>query len=271
MFTIDDLKYGGRLHPFFWGDLNPNATISNGLANCTTLTYGDCLNDGWSPVTRIVNANHWHEYANGTVIPFDINKVEEGDVLEWVSSCHVAKVDKIDGNIYLNCSWYTGEHGVAVWNGSFDTRHFDSLKQMSDFFISNYPTRFYHYWTYQDECRGVGGEPQFIIKKPTIIKADKEDSTVDQIKVLTDEQNVRLTPNGTIIGIAQSGYYNVYDSILDGKYLWYRIKDNLYIAKVDGRVIFIEGEDDLRRLKKENAKLKEILRQIHTLSEVENG
>ena len=52
MFTLDELRIGGRYNSFFWDDLNPNATISNGLANCTTLAYGDCLIDGWQPVSR---------------------------------------------------------------------------------------------------------------------------------------------------------------------------------------------------------------------------
>ncbi len=264
-YTIDELKFGGKYHPFFWGDLNPCADIPTGLANCTTFTYGDCLVDGWQPVTRIRNANNWHTVANGKVIPFNPETVEEGDVLEWVEGCHVAKVDEIrDGVIYLNCSWYTDANGTS----KSDYRPFSSLQQMSDFFIANYPTRFYHHYTLEQENEGVKDTPDYIIKKPTIIKADKEDKTVDQIHVLTDEQNVRLTPNGTIVGIAQEGFYNIFDSTVDGKYLWYRIKDNLYIAKVEGRVVFVEGEDDIKRLKRENAKLKELLRQIHTLSEV---
>ena len=264
-YTIDEIKFGGKYHPFFWGDLNPCADIPNGLANCTTFTYGDCLRDGWAPVTRIRNANNWHTVANGEVLPFDIALVEEGDVLEWVEGCHVAKVDKIaNGTIYLNCSWYTDAYG-----GSHSTyRPFTSLQQMSDFMITNYPTRFYHYWTLEKENEGVGDAPDYIIKKPHIIEADGQDKSVDQILVKTSEQNVRTQPNGAIIGIAQSGYYDVYDKVADSKYIWYKIHDGYFIAGVDGRVEFIEGEDDIARLKKENAELKERLRQINKLSEV---
>jgi len=268
-YTIDEIKFGGKYHPFFWGDLNPNATISNGIANCTTFTYGDCLRDGWEVVSRIVNANQWHTVTNGEVLNFDINLVEVGDVLEWVNGCHVAKVDRIEnGKIYLNCSWYTGVHGVAIYNGSWDTRPFSSLQELSDFMFTNYPTRTYHNWTLEQECNGVGGQPQYIIKKPHIIEADGEDKSVDQILVKTSEQNVRTQPNGAIIGIAQSGYYDVYDKVADSKYIWYKIHDGYFIAGVDGRVEFIEGEDDIARLKKENAELKERLRQINKLSEV---
>lgn len=252
MFTLDELRYGGKYHSFFWGDLNPNATISNGLANCTTLTWGDCAIDGWQPVDRIVNANNWHKHAD-KVIPFDLSKVEVGDVLEWENKCHVAKVDDIyEGVPYLNCSWYTGIHGTAVYDGHFDTRPFSTLKELSDFMIDNYPTRFYHHWSLDQENRGVGDIPQWIIKRPTIIKSDGEDKSIDQIKVNTDEQNVRTEPNVNceIVGIAESGFYNAYATIFDGKYNWYQIKNNLYIAGVNGRVEFIEGEDDIKKYKK---------------------
>ena len=247
-YTIDELRYGGKYHPFFWGDLNPCADIPTGLANCTTFTYGDCLTDGWQPVTRIRNANNWHTVANGKVIPFDINQVEKGDVLEWVEGCHVAKVDDIkNGVIYLNCSWYTDANGTSKTT----YRPFTSLKQMSDFFATNYPTRFYHYWTLDEENEGVGDTPDYIIKRPTIIKADGENKNVDQIKVLTDEQNVRTAPNGDIVGAAQSGFYNVYGQFSDSKYIWYQIRDNLYIAGVNGRVEFIESDADIDKLRRE--------------------
>lgn len=249
-YTLNDLKYGGKYHTFFWGDLNPNATISNGLANCTTLTYGDCLVDGWQPVSRIVNANNWHNYAIGSVLKFDRSLVQKGDVLEWVNGCHVAKVESVDDEIMLNCSWYTGEHGVAVWNGSFDTRHFSSLQQMSDFFITNYPTRFYHYWSLDDEIRGVGYEPTYIIRRMPQLEPDGENKTIDQIHVLTNEQNVRTAPGGDIVMTAESGFYNVYGQFNDGKYIWYNVKENLWIAGVNGRVEFIDSEDDIKKLKK---------------------
>ena len=259
MFTLDEIKYGGKYHPFFWEDMNPNATISNGLANCTTLAYGDCLIDGWQPVSKITNANHWHEVALGIVIPFDLSKVEIGDVLEWTTKCHVAKVDDIyNGTPYLNCSWYTGIHGTAVYDGHFDTRPFSSLKELSDFMIDNYPTRFYHHWSLDKECQGVGDVPQYIIKRPTVIKADGEDKAIDQIKVLTNEQNVRTAPNtnSQIVGVAESGFYDVYGKFNDGKYTWYQIKETLYIAGVNGRVEFIESEDDIKKLKREIELLK---------------
>ena len=253
MYSLDELKLGGKYNSFFWGDLNPYASIQNGLGNCTNLCYGDCMRDGWSPITKAVNACNWHLYANGEVIPFDVNLVQVGDVLEWVGGCHVAKVDEIiDGVIYLNCSWYTGIHGVARYGDGWDTRPFTSLQQLSDFMVNNYPTRMYHHWTLEQENRGVDDTPRYIIRKPNVIKADGENKSIDQIKVLTNEQNVRTEPNtnSTIVGVAQSGFYNVYGTFNDGRYTWYQIKENLYIAGVNGRVEFIESEDDIEKLKK---------------------
>ena len=259
MFTLDEIKYGGKYHPFFWEDMNPYASIQNGLGNCTNMTYGDCLIDGWTPITKAPNANNWHLYANGEVIPFDISLVKVGDVIEWVEGCHVARVDEIiNGMPYLNCSWYTGIHGVAKYDGEWDKRPFTSMQQLSDFMVNNYPTRMYHHWSLERENSGVGASPRYIIRRPNVIKADGEDKAIDQIKVLTNEQNVRTAPNtnSQIVGVAQSGFYDVYGTFNDGKYTWYQIKETLYIAGVNGRVEFIESEDDIKKLKREIELLK---------------
>jgi len=269
-YTLKDIVYGGTLHDKLWNvNNNPNATIGNCLANCTTLAYG--LAEP-KPVSVIRGASNWHTVlTNGWyAIPFDRSKVEEGDIIEWVNHVHVAIVDKVeDGNIYLHCSWYTGIHGTAMWNGSYDTRPFSSLKEVSDFMSENYPTRMYHYFELEDECRGVGGDPQYILKHPSLIPSDGEDKSVDQIYVSTNEQNVRVLPSTSseIVGVASKGYYNVLASQNDGKYVWYQIKEG-WIAGVEGRVKFIEGEDDIKKLKRENAKLKALLKQINELSEV---
>ena len=128
-YTLDDVKYNGSLHNSLWNiQYNPNADITNCLANCTTLTYGLC---DIKPVSRIVGASNWHNYlTNGWyAIPFNRSQVQEGDIIEWVDHVHVAKVDKVDDSgIWLHCSWYTGEHGVAMYDGHFDSRHFSSLE-----------------------------------------------------------------------------------------------------------------------------------------------
>ena len=269
-YTIEDLKYGGKYHSSFW-DANRNffVSITNCLANCTCEVVGDCLVTGDPvPVSKPCNANNFHNnLANGWyAIPFNIKNVRVGDILEWTDGCHVARVAEIvDGKIMLNCSWYTGVHGVAIYNGSWDNRPFNSLQQVSDFMIENYPTRFYHCWELERENAGVGYSPRYILVKPNKIEADTEDKNVDQILVKTNEQNVRDNPNGNIVGTASSGYYNVYGSVDDGKYVWYQIKDKLYIAGVEGRVEYIEGDGDIERLKRENAELKYDMAEIYDI------
>ena len=83
-----------------------------------------------------------------------------------------------------------------------------------------------------------------------MLEPDGEDKSIDQIDVLTDEQNVRTAPNGDIVMTAKGGFYNVYGRFNDGKYIWYQVKENYWIAGVDGRVEYIESEDDIKKLKK---------------------
>jgi len=278
-YSLNDVKYGGTLHEELWDPKNnPNATIANCLGNCTTLAYG--LAD-IKPVSRIGDACNWHKLlTNGwTYVPFDRSLVKKGDIIEWVDHVHVATVDKVDDSgIWLHCSWYTGEHGVAFYNNKPDTRlQFDSTKEVSDFMEANYPTRMYHYWELDDECRGVGGEPDYLLVHPNVIEQDGINDTVDQIHVLTNEQNVRIGPSTStqIVGVAQMGFYNVYSQQIRDDYVWYQIKNNYWIAGVEGRVDFYEGKDDIKELKKEIARLKKEnsdlinkLEQINKLSEV---
>lgn len=263
--NINDVRYGGKYHKFFWDKINPNATLDNGLANCTTLVYGLCLIDGTKPVSVIRSANAWHNYLiNGwSASAFDKSKVKVGDIIEWVKNCHVARVSRItDGVIYVYASWYTGEHGKSIYNGEYDTRHFRSLEEMSDFFYHNYPTRFFHEWSLEDESKGVGGSPDLLLSMPTF-KPTEKNTNQDQIEVLEDcVQNVRDN-SGNIIGTIGSGFYNVYGAKSESGYIWYSIAQNAWVALVNGRVVYYPKENDLE---KENERLKMKLRQIHELS-----
>ena len=249
--TLEDIKYGGKYHSSFW-DVNKNffVSISNCVANCTCYVVGDCLVTGDPvPVSRPCNANNFHNnLANGWYsIPFNVNNVKVGDIIEWTDGCHVARVADIsNGKILLNCSWYTGIHGVAVYNGSWDTRPFSSLEQVWDFMSTNYPTRTFHCWELEREIAGVGYEPKYILVKPTTFPSEEQNSNVDQILVKTDEQNVRQTPNGTILGVASHGYYDVISKEVASNYLWYETKYG-WIAGVEGRVEFIEANIDYKK------------------------
>ena len=263
--TADGLAYPNK---YYWDiNRNPYASVLNGLADCTCYCYGAVIEDGHRPVvSRVCNANNFHKYLiNGwSCIPFDESKLEKGDVIEWADHCHVA-VYVGGGNIAG--SYYTGMHGRAYWNGKFDTRSFTSLKEMSDWMVANYPTRLFHNWSIEEESRWVGGQPTYILKHPLYSVA--ENPGVDQIFVSGDDMNVRNNSN-EILKRAEKGYYNVLSYKDSGGYRWYEVEKNKYIANVESRVRFIPADStEILLLKAEIERLNNILKEIHTLSEVE--
>lgn len=274
--SIKGLEYGGKYHRFFWDVVNnPLATIKNCLANCTTFVIGDILVDNLPiPVTEIGNANTWHLHiTNGwTLHDFEYSKVQIGDVIEWTNGCHVARVTKIvNGQIYISGSFYTGIHGKATWDDKFDTRDgLNSLKEVSDFMITNYPTRFFHHWEIENENIWVKDSPRYILRPPTsiIVEPVERDESVDQIEVLTNQQYIRTNDN-VIVGVAQKGYYNVLQikHSTKNEYDWYEVADDRYIAGVEGRVVFLKAENTLEALKRENAQLKADMQKIYKIIE----
>lgn len=280
--TPEDFVYNGIYHNYFWNkQYNPNATVDNGLANCTTMAYGLCLMEAIGsiesarPVSRIVSANNWHKVLiNGwSFIPFDKSKIHVGDILEWVDGCHVAKViDKTDDTFIVGSSFYTGEHGVAYYNGTYDTRPFKDLQELSRFMIENYPFRLYHECTIEEEIQYIKKLPTYILVKPATIYPVEENPNVNQIHVLTDEQNIR-DEKGTVVGVAQHGFYNVLSQKTSDGYVWYEVESNRYIAGVKDRVIYIPAEDDYKKKYEEllvvNKELTTKLNKINKLSKVD--
>lgn len=266
--TAKGLEYPNK---YYWDiNRNPYASVLNGLADCTCYCYGAVIEDGHRPVvSRVCNANNYHSYLiNGwSYIPYEESKLEIGDIIEWKSKCHVA-VYVGDGKIAG--SFYTGEHGRAYYNGKFDTRHFTSLEEMSDWMVANYPTRFFHCWEIDEECRWCGGSPEYILKHPLYSVA--ENPSVDQIHVLTNDMNVRNNDN-EVLKRAEAGYYDVLGWKDANGYRWYEVEKNKYIAGYEGRVVYIPKIDDiddrLQKLETENAELKRLLKEINRLSEVE--
>ena len=267
-YSLNDFVYGGKYHQFVWDVINnPNATIQNGLANCTTLaiSFSYILKKPY-PVTIIKSASVWDKYlTNGwTCKPYGSVEPKVGDIIQWVNNCHVATViGTKDGEPWLGCSWYTGEHGKSTWNGGYDPRtSIHSLPELSDFMSKNYPYRMYHETTLKDEANRTGGMPEHILVAPrSIIKAVDEDKSRDQIDVLTNEQNVR-NKDLDIVGVAQEGFHNVLSVMKADGNLWYEVQKNRYIAQVDGRVVFIPAEGDIEALRKENEELKARLLKI---------
>ena len=259
--TAKGLEYPNK---FYWDiSRNPYASVLNGLADCTCFVFGAIIEDGHRPcVSRVCNANNFHSYLiNGwSKIPFDESKLEIGDIVEWSAKCHVAVVSDKQKNI--SGSFYTGVHGKAYWNGKFDTRNFVSLKEMSDFMVTNYPTRFFHHWSIEEESRWCGGSPEYILKHP--LYSVQENSGVNQIKVLTNDMNVRDDQNN-VLKRAESGFYNVLGWKDNNGYRWYEVEKGKYIAGYEGRVIYIPADDseilDLKnRIAELESKLEEIQR-----------
>lgn len=276
-YKLEELVYGGRYHEQFWNEKNnPNATLPNALPNCTTAVYGFCLAENHPvPVAPITNASTWHKHLiNGyKAIPFDRTKVKEGDIVEWAEKCHVAKVSGIkDGIIYVNASFYTGEHGRAVYNGAFDTRDvFTSKQELSDFMSEKYPTRFYHNWTLDKESSAVGGEPDFILVLPEQILPTDRDESVNQIETTDSTLRIRRGPslNDEIIGHVQIGYYNVLDvreatkediAQVDGLKCWYKLSDNAWCANITTKFLPAEDYDIVKLVEEYTRKINELVK-----------
>lgn len=265
-YSVEDFAFGGEYKDYCW-DLkyNPNATIENGLANCTTLAiaFSYILHNPY-PVTRIGSANNWHRLlTNGwTYKPYGSVMLKVGDILEWKDEVHVATVIAIkEGEALLGCSWYTGEHGVSKYDGVYDSRSFSSLKEMCDFFVTKYPYRFYHEASLYEESQKVGGMPKYVLVAPEKVNPVEENKYVDQIQVFTDVQNIRDGDNN-IVGVAQKGFYNVLATKTYNGYIWYMVSENRYIAGVKGRVEFIPSSADIEKLEEEIVKLKSALTEI---------
>lgn len=138
-YNLDDFRYGAKYHQFVWDPkYNPNATIQNGLANCTTLavSFSYILKTPY-PVIMIKSASVWDKYlTNGwTCEDYGSCDIKVGDIIQWVEHCHVATVIGFqNGEPLLGCSWYTGIHGKSTWNGQYDPRTgISSLQELSDF------------------------------------------------------------------------------------------------------------------------------------------
>lgn len=268
-YNLNDFAINGKYYYYCWDiNYNPNATIANGLANCTTLAIAfSYIHNLPYPVSRIGSANIWHKLLiNGwSYKPYGTVSIEKGDIIEWVDNVHVATVIEIkEGEPILGCSWYTGEHGKSEIDGKYDTRNeFHSLDELSNFMVKNYPFRFYHEATLLEESNRVGGLPQYVLKAPERVKPDGENKSINQIQVLTNEQNVR-DDAGNIVGVADSGYYNVFGSKVENGYTWYQTKYG-FIAGVKNRVVFIPADTDIEELKAEISRLRGKLDKIQEI------
>ena len=242
--TIEEVKYNA---PYFWNpSINPLAKVSTCLPDCTTLVIGSIKASGMPNICSVYgNANEYHKHLiNGWVaVPYKEYRanIKIGDVIEWEKGNHVAIVSNIVGGVpYISGSFYTGINGKAYWEGKYDTREgLTSLKQVNDFMIANYPYRYFHYVSIDEESKWCGGEPDYVLVSPMSITPVDKDASKNQIYVGVNGLRVRTEPstNGQIRGVASIGYYNIDEVVKGGAFddgdTWYRIGE-LYVAAVNG-------------------------------------
>ena len=255
----------GYPNPFYWDiGRNPYAIVKTCLADCTCYVYGAVIEEGHRPLTTFkqCDANTIEQsLANGwSRIPYDKSRLEKGDVIQWVKKCHVAVYT---GNDEISGSFFTGMHGRAYYDGKFDTRTFKTLQECNDWMWANYPDRMFHHWSIDKESSWVGGSPEYILKHP--LYSVEENNSVDQIKVLTNDMNVRNNDN-EVLKRAESGFYNVLGWKDANGYRWYEVEKGKYIANVPSRVTFIpKADDEIVQLKREIEELKDRLDRIRVL------
>lgn len=162
--NTDGILYGERFARFYWDhDLNPYASSSYCMANCTTYAYGRALEIGGpAPLQPGVypSAFRWHAYlANGwTAIPYDPRNVEPGDIIQYgdtykgIAGHHVAFVERVRfGTITLsNSNWE--ERNTSL-----------SMQQICDYFQS---TEYLRGRFFNTSGISWGGTPTYILKNP---------------------------------------------------------------------------------------------------------
>ena len=166
--------YGsGDFSKYYWNSsYNSNATFNLCLANCTTLCVGRALENGYpKPVTVIRNANLWHTVVNTsegwTLLNYTSGMVlKAGDIVEWVNNNHVATIEEDGTNPNQSSSWYTGDDGTGGSSRSASVIGGNTLQDVSNFMVNNYPYRFYHYTALSVENQQGGGNraPDYVLR-----------------------------------------------------------------------------------------------------------
>lgn len=185
--SVDGIEFGGYAANYYWDAINnPSGDFYDCLPNCTCYAYGRQLEaEGKPPVSRIVDAANWHKYVtNGwEAIPYDRSLLAPGDIVEWSGEAnHVAVVESTNGDIYVTSSSYTGQHGVAYYDGGYDPRTpgvrwetqdgrqspfvINSMRDISRWMKDAVPRRFFNYGTLDNEISWCGAQPDYILKNP---------------------------------------------------------------------------------------------------------
>lgn len=114
-------------------------------------------------------------------------------------------------------------------------------------------------YMYEDQTLSTGNV--YTIKRIVGYPVEKN-KLVNQIEVLIDILQVRSTPNGLSVGYIKKGIYNYDKYEINGKYTWYQVEPNRWIAYDKSWAILYKGEDyqalliENTLLKQENMQLK---------------
>lgn len=131
---------------------------------------------------------------------------------------------------------------------------------------------------------GIGSAYSFrcFILNPAVslVGPVERDKAKDQIEVVGTLLRMRRTPDDTISSNIYGAYcpvgiFNIMETkkVEDKSWgdTWYKIDDDVWVAGVNGTVKFLAKEDssELDELRKENARLKSLLKEINALSKYE--
>lgn len=211
--------YGaGTWSKYYWNiSYNPNADFENCMANCTTYAYGRVRENGLpAPVTRIVSANRWHTVVNTSAGWSLIRYIQgmtlqAGDILEW-EAIHVAVVETNGTNPGVSASWYTDDDGHSTGDRTTAVMG-NTLASVSNWMVSHYPNRFYHYVDMRSENDDAGGGayPKYVLRYsgsgpiPPEPGGEEPDVTVSpssyNVVMASDQSYVDFTFNVTVTGI----------------------------------------------------------------------
>lgn len=248
---INHYVYGaGTWSRYYWNiSYNPNADFDNCMANCTTYAYGRVRENGLpAPVTRIVNANNWHTVVNTSagwsLIRYTQGmSLKAGDILEW-EAVHVAVVETYGTNPGVSASWYTGDDGTAGSDRSTAVMG-DSLASVSNWMVSHYSNRFYHYVDMRTENNNAGGGayPKYVLRYtgsgPEPGGDEEPEVTVSpssyNVVMAGDQTYVDFTFNVTVTGIPE-GYTASGSNTYPGLYRVYNTGWSYTDYTVDGTV-----------------------------------
>lgn len=214
--------------------------VEYSMPNCTIFCIAEQLENGRPmPVLRDLNANQWHTVVNTaegwTAFPYKNGMtLLAGDIVEWGCN-HVATIEDDGVNPLVSASWWTNYDGTSK-GARYNNPICKNQQEVSNYFIKNYPYRFYHSTTFEDECKRGGGnaKPTYVFRYIAPQPVEK-DITKNQIYSNVKGLNIRKEPNttSTIIGTLPNGYFDVQEVIKKSDYTWFNLGD-CYVAQVNG-------------------------------------